>query len=144
MPTSQNYHNHSRYFPLVHFVVFPILTINLIYQTVRLYQEPNWDRGMFLLLSLVFILMTIAARMQALKAQDRVIRLEEAIRYEQLLSEDVASDAARLPLGQVIALRFSSDEELPDLIARIGAGEFTKNKEIKMAVKKWRGDHHRV
>jgi hypothetical protein len=144
MPTSQNYQNHARYFPLVHFVVIPILTINLIYQSVRLYQEPNLDRGMFLLLSLVFILMAIAARMQALKAQDRVIRLEESIRYRRLLSEEVTSQAAGLPLGQVIALRFSSDEELPELIARTRAGEFTKNKEIKRAVKNWRGDHHRV
>lgn len=144
MPTPQNYQNHTRYFPLVHFVVFPLLAINLIYQSVRLYQEPNWDRGMFVLLSLVFPMMTIAARMQALRAQDRLIRLEETLRYERLLPEDVAKAAAELPLGQVIALRFCSDEELADLIVRTGAGEFTKNKEIKLAVKNWRADPHRV
>ncbi|MEP7213845.1 MAG: DUF6526 family protein [Acidobacteriota bacterium] len=144
MPTPQNYQNHARYFPLVHFVVVPLLTINLIYQLVRLYQEPNWDRGMFVVLSLVFILMTIGARLQALKAQDRVIRLEEMLRYERLLPEEVASASTSLPLGQVIALRFCSDEELADLVRRTGAGEFTKNKEIKRAVKNWRADHHRV
>lgn len=144
MQKPQNYQNHARYFPLVHFVVFPLLTINLIYQSVRLYQEPNWDRGMFVMLSLVFIMMAIAARMQALKAQDRVILLEESLRYQRLLPNAMAHEAAKLRRGQVIALRFSSDAELPDLVARTSAGEFTTNREIKMAVENWRADHHRV
>ena len=41
MPAQQNYANHVRYFPLFHFVLVPLLSLNLIYQAVRLYQEPS-------------------------------------------------------------------------------------------------------
>ena len=144
MSKVQNYNNHVRYYPLLHFVTVPLLLINLIYQSVRLYQDPTWDRGMFVLLSAVFILMMPVGRLQILKVQDRLIRLEEELRYERLLSESAAREAAKFRLGQKLALRFASDEELPDLVARTAAGEFRKNKEIKQAIKNWRGDHHRA
>ena len=62
----QTYDNHVRYFPLFHFILVPLLTLNLIYQAVRLYQEPSVDRAVFTLLSVVFIAMVTAARLQAL------------------------------------------------------------------------------
>jgi hypothetical protein len=99
---------------------------------------------MFATVSLVFILMTIAARVQALKAQDRVIRLEERMRYMRVLTPDLAAEAASFSIGQIVALRFAPDIELPELVRRTRAGEFATNKQIKSAVKTWRGDHHRV
>lgn len=144
MPQTQNFQNHGRYFPLVHFVVFPLLTVNLIFQSVRLYQDPGWDRAVFTTVSLVLILMTIAARVQALKAQDRVIRLEEQMRYMRVLPPDLAAEASDFSVGQIVALRFAPDIELPELVRRTRAGEFETNKQIKRAVKTWRGDHHRV
>jgi hypothetical protein len=144
MQKEQNYNNHVRYYPPLHFVTVPLLLINLVYQSVRLYQDPTWDRGMFVLLSAVFILMMPVGRLQILKVQDRLIRLEEGLRYERLLSKEAAREASKLRLGQKLALRFASDEELPELVARTAAGEFRNNKEIKQAIKDWRGDHHRA
>lgn len=144
MPKTQTFQNHIRYFPLFHFVLAPLLSINLIYQLVRLYQEPSWDRGMFSLLSLVFLMMIVAARTQALRAQDRVIRLEETIRYREKLPKNLAAEVENLRLGELIALRFASDAELPGLLARVQKGEFKSTKEIKQAITNWRGDHHRV
>ena len=92
MSEIQNYQNHVRYYPLFHFALFPLLSVNLIYQAVRLYQEPSWDRAMFVMLSVVLIAMIAAARSQALRAQDRIIRLEESLRYRDLVP-DVATDA---------------------------------------------------
>jgi hypothetical protein len=129
---------------LVHFVIFPILLFNLIWQSVRLYQEPSWDRAEWVLMAIVFVAMSVAARLQALKAQDRVIRLEERLRYKELLSKDLADKASNLSTSQMIALRFASDAELPDLAQKVVNGELATSKDIKLAVKNWRGDYLRV
>lgn len=144
MAEQQTYQNHTRFFPLVHFVLFPALLFNLIWQIVRLYQEPNWDRAEWLFMALVFIGMNVAARLQALKAQDRVIRLEEKLRLNSLLPKDLAEKASNLKTGQLIALRFASDQELQGLVERTLNGEFNTTKEIKLAIKNWRGDYLRV
>jgi L-cystine uptake protein TcyP (sodium:dicarboxylate symporter family) len=144
MSETQNYQNHVRYFPLFHFVITPLLLVMLIWQIVRLVQDFNVDRVFNLVLVMVLTLIALAARMQALRAQDRVVRLEEQLRYKQLLPKDLAQKALSLRTNQMIALRFASDEELPDLIARTLNGELKDSKEIKLAVKNWRGDYLRV
>ena len=144
MDETQNYGNHVRWFQLFHFVLVPLLTLNLLYQAFRLYQEPSLDRAIWVVLCLVFVLMISAARLQALKAQDRVIRLEERLPYKELLSPDLNQKAKGLRIGQIIALRFASDEELPGLVERALNGEFAKPKDIKIAIKAWRGDYLRV
>lgn len=144
MAKTQNYQNHVKWNPFVHFVLTPLLLFNLVWQSVRLYQEPNWDRAENVLLAVVFLMLSVAARLQALTVQNRVIRLEENLRYHKLLSPDLAFQAEQLPTGTKIALRFASDEELPELAKRAINGEFKDNKEIKLAVKNWRGDYLRA
>jgi hypothetical protein len=144
MSKQQTYQNHARNYPLVHFILFPIFFFNFIWQAVRLYQEPSWDRSEMILLAFAFIGLNLAARAQALRAQDRVVRLEEKLRYRELLPKELAEKASELKTGQIIALRFASDEELPDLVQKTVNGEFPTNKEIKLAVKDWRGDFLRV
>ena len=148
MADKQTYANHTRWFPLVHFVIMPLLLLNLLSHIVRLFMAaPETGRktlAFWTLLSFVFILMVLAARVQALKAQDRVIRLEERLRYREVLSANLAAKASDLPVGQIIALRFASDAELPGLVERTLNGEFASTKEIKLAIKDWRGDYLRV
>lgn len=144
MAETQNFQNHTRWFPLVHFVITPLLFINLIWQIVRLSQNRTWDNVNDLLIAVVLMLLSVAARVQALRAQDRVIRLEERIRYRELLPPDLYQRALNLKTSQIIALRFASDAELPELVQRTLNGEFEKTKDIKLAVKNWRGDYLRV
>ena len=144
MADTQNYSNHTRWFPLVHFVIMPLLLINLISHIVRLVMTPNLSLAFWVLLSIVLILIVLAARLQALKAQDRIIRLEERLRYHRLLGSDLAAKAEDLGVDQIIALRFASDEELSGLVERTLNGEFAKPKDIKLAIKNWRGDYLRV
>ncbi len=137
-----------RWFPLFHFVVIPLLVLNFLSHLVRLFMAPP-DSGrktlaFWVLLSVVLILMALASRLMALKVQDRVIRLEERLRYREILSQDLAERASGLSLKQIIALRFASDGELPSLVERTLNGEFTKPNDIKKAVKDWQGDHLRV
>ena len=96
------------------------------------------------MMAIVFFMLSLAARLQALKAQDRVIRLEEKLRYQQILPQDLIEKASGLRVGQILALRFASDVELPELLQRTLNGEFKDNKEIKSAIKNWRGDYLRV
>lgn len=144
MAETQNFQNHVRWYPLVHFVITPLLLVNFFWQIYRLYQEQSLDRAESLVMAVVFLLMSVAARLQALKAQDRIIRLEERLRYSGILSPDLADQASALRTGQMLALRFASDAELPELVRRTVNGEFTTNKEIKQAVRNWRGDYLRV
>lgn len=140
----QNYSNHTRWYPLFHFVVMPLLALNFLSHLVRLIMTPSWSLFFWTILGVALILLALTARLQALKAQDRVIRLEERLRYRELLPAELAQRASGLRTGQIIALRFASDEELPGLVERTLNGEFAKNKEIKQAIKNWRADHLRV
>ena len=144
MAEQQNFANHVRWYPLVHFVITPLLLFNFVWQSVRLYQEPSWDRAENLLTAAVFLMLSLAARLQSLKAQDRIIRLEEKLRYRDVLPPNLLEKTAALRAGQIIALRFASDEELAELVRRTLAGEFKNTKEIKTAIKNWRGDYLRV
>jgi len=148
MADKQTYANHARWYPLFHFVVMPLLVLNFLSHLVRLFMAaPESGRktlAFWTLLSFTLILLALAARLQALKAQDRVIRLEERLRYREVLSPELARRADDLRVGQIIALRFASDEELADLVERTLKGEFAKTKEIKLAIKNWRGDYLRV
>lgn len=144
MQETQSFKNHVRWYPPFHFILTPILFFNLIWQSVRLYQELNWDRAENLLMALAFIILGTISRLQALKAQDRVIRLEETLRYNNLLPQDLAAKAAQLPIGKIVALRFASDGELAELVGRTLNNELQTSKEIKLAIKNWRGDYLRV
>lgn len=144
MAEQQNYSNHVRWFPLFHVVVMPLLLLNFLSHLVRLFMAPSWGLAFWSLLGITLILLALASRLQSLKAQDRVIRLEERLRYRELLPGDLAAKASALPVSQIIALRFASDAELHGLVERTIGGEFAKPKDIKLAIKEWRGDHLRV
>ncbi len=141
---NQTYKNHVRWHAPHHFVLTPILLINFIYAIVRLVQEPYIDRAEFLLLAIGLIIAGVLIRINALRVQDRLIRLEEKLRYERVLSANLLAQTNDLSRGQTNALRFASDAELPALLQRILNGEFQKPDEIKRAVTDWRGDYLRV
>ena len=144
MSKTQNYQNHVRWNPLVHFVLTPILLFNLVWQVVMLYQDRTWDKAESVLLAIGLIILSLAARLQSLTAQDRLIRLEERLRYSEVLPNDLAEKASNLKTSQMIALRFASDQELPELVEKTLNGELKTSKEIKLAIKNWRGDYLRV
>ncbi len=143
--SGQNLANHTRWHPPFHFVLMPFLFVNLIQSGVRVWRNMEWDTIEGFLLAFALIGIALFARLNALKVQDRVIRLEEQIRYQRVLSADLAARAAkRLTESQYIALRFASDAELPGLVEKVLAGSPTSSADIKKAVKDWRGDYFRV
>jgi hypothetical protein len=140
----QNYENHTRYHAPFHYFVAPVLLTNVVVAVVQLVRDPNLDRGWWLVVSVALVVLAALARTNPLKAQDRVIRLEESLRYYQLLPEELAQRAASLTTGQTVALRFASDEELEGLVREVLEGRLTKPDEIKRAVRSWRADTLRV
>ena len=80
----------------------------------------------------------------ALRAQDRIIRLEEHMRLNQLLPADLRARLGELSAGQLIALRFAPDDEVPDLVRRALGGELQRQGDIKRAIRNWRPDYLRV
>lgn len=144
MSEKQTFENHVRWHPPFHFVLTPILLANFIFAIVRLVQDFNVDRIAYLIIAVALILIALLARINALKVQDRVVRLEEKLRYREVLPKELAARAESLRTGQIIALRFAGDGELAALVERVLNNEFEKTADIKKAIKNWRGDYLRV
>ncbi|MBS1812588.1 MAG: hypothetical protein JST84_30755 [Acidobacteria bacterium] len=142
--TPQTYQNHVRYHAPFHFVLAPLVFINLIWSIVSLFLHFGTAEIKDLLVAILLLLIGVLSRTNALKAQDRVIRLEEQLRYQRILPTDLVQRASALSTSQIISLRFASDEELAGLIQQTLDRKFAKTKEIKEAIKNWRGDYLRV
>lgn len=140
---SQNYSNHTRYHAAYHFVAAPLVLIGLICSVLHLIKSPNWNHYNAALICIGFIVLFIIGaitRLYALKLQNRVIRTEENFRHYILTGKPLDS---RLRLGQIIALRFASDEEFPALAIKAVEENMTA-KTIKQSIQNWRADHRRV
>jgi len=142
--TAQTYANHTRWHPPFHFFVLPVMIINVVWSIVYFFISPGWNRGWAIVVSLALLVLASVARTNALRAQDRIIRLEEQIRYQQILSDDCAQQARSLTIDQIIALRFAPDEEVEALVRGVLEGRLKKSADIKRAVNTWRADHLRV
>ncbi|HEX8720956.1 MAG TPA: DUF6526 family protein [Pyrinomonadaceae bacterium] len=140
----QTYANHTRWHAPFHYFVAPVLAANFVIAGVQLVRDPGLDRGWAVVVAAALVALAGLARLNPLKVQDRVIRLEESLRYYQLLPEDLAARAAALTPAQTAALRFASDEELEGLVRDVVEGRLSKPDEIKRAIKDWRPDTLRV
>ncbi|HEX4494253.1 MAG TPA: DUF6526 family protein [Thermoanaerobaculia bacterium] len=144
----QSFANHSKYVPGFHFLTFGILGINLIWSIFRLFVGlqgvPVYDRILNVAVAAALGLLGWYLRTFPLRAQDRVIRLEEILRLERLLPADLKTRISDLRTNQLIALRFASDAELPGLTREVLDGKITGSSEIKKRIQSWRADHLRM
>jgi hypothetical protein len=100
-------------------------------------------RAIVTLIAITFLLTVFKMRRYTVCLQDRVIRLEERLRYAALLTPADLARAQALTTRQIIALRFASDAELPALLHRTLA-ENLEPSQIKESIEHWRPDHARV
>ena len=141
--TAQNLKNHGRYIPLWHLIV-PLLLLAILIGAIRniLNSESSNLYSAWLIFGITLILPIFYwyTRWFALRAQDRAIRAEENFRHFLLTGKPLDP---RTRLGQVIALRFASDDEMPAL-AKKAIDEKLSQGQIKKAIQNWRADYHRV
>jgi Family of unknown function (DUF6526) len=140
----QNYSNHVRRVP--GFVTLgAVLALTILGAAVNLYKSIGdhqrlYSASLVLVLSVCVLFVAGFARTFALKAQDRAIRAEEALRYFILTGKPLDP---RLTVQQIIALRFAGDDEFPALALR-AAEQNLAPEDIKKSIQYWRADFHRV
>jgi len=117
-----------------------LLLVGSVWLIIDRSGESRLVTWMFLLLTLTIISVAFFSRSFALRVQDRAIRAEENLRYYILTGKRLDP---RVRMGQIIALRFASDEEFVQLVERAIAENLRSN-EIKKAIKNWRADYYRA
>jgi hypothetical protein len=143
--TEQNLANHAKFVPAFHFFAMPIFVVNFGWSLYRLRTLGFSFAGVFgVLLAAALVVLVFLARLFALAVQDRVIRLEERLRYERVLPAELQARAGELTVGQIIALRFASDAELPALTRKVLDEKMMERKAIKQLVKNWKPDYLRA
>lgn len=141
---TQSFSSHTQWTPLFHFATSPLAIALLIWSGVVMARNGTTQSQMMFLAAVVLVLVTFAARTMVLRVQDRLIRLEERVRFAQLLPPDVQARAMTIRPSQLVGLRFASDAELGTLVEKVLANPGMTQKEIKMAVREWRADHFRA
>lgn len=146
----QTFANHTRWDPLFHFFVLPVFLLGLILTLVHFFAHltegdlrDHIHAFLLILLALALLILAFKVRLNALKVQDRVIRLEEQLRLMRLLPEPLRARIPELTEGQLCGLRFASDAELPKLAER-AMNEKLSRADIKKSIQTWRPDYWRV
>jgi hypothetical protein len=141
---SQNFSNHRRWVKGFHFVLSALLLIGLVGSIINIVRHIEFEALLScVLIALIFVCLLFMGwfmRQFPVKAQDRAIRAEEALRYYIMSGKPLSN---KLGVGQITALRFASDEEFLALTDRAIAEDLSPD-DIKKAIANWRADHHRV
>jgi hypothetical protein len=141
----QSFESHAKWVPPFHFFVLPVLLINLGFSIYWCYKSWFTVSGVVSVLVAAAIFVGIGiARGTALKVQDRVIRLEERLRFEHVLPADMHARIGEFTIDQLVALRFASNAELPELARKVLEEKIVERKAIKKLIKTWRPDFERA
>jgi hypothetical protein len=135
--------NYMRLDPPYHFFALPVALISVLVAIWNAVQHFDFMSAWLVVVSLAAVVIAFKARLYPLKAQDRIIRLEERLRFASLLPDALCSRTGELSESQLIALRFACDAELPGLVEKTISGKLS-SPEIKKAIVNWRADYFRV
>ena len=141
--TPQTYENHRQRQPL-YLSLYAIFFADVVWTTWRAIQAPGFATVLAVITAIALLLLTFYARRFALVVQDRLIRLEMRLRLRELLPAALHSRIHEFSKGQLVALRFASDAELPALAETVLRDKITDQKAIKQMIKNWQGDFLRA
>jgi hypothetical protein len=141
----QSFESHAKWVPPFHFFVLPVLLINIGFQIYWCVKSWFSVSGVLsVLVAVAFFVGIGTARGMALKVQDRLIRLEERLRFERVLPADLHARIGEFTIDQLVALRFASNAELPDLARMVLEEKIVERKAIKKLIRTWRPDFARA
>src|SRR5713226_1293777 len=141
----QKFSNHVRFVPPFHFFVVPVLLINFYWSLYRWKTSGfSVDGFEYVVVAAALAAGFVSVRLMALSVQDRMIRLEEQLRYERLLPADLKPRIGEFTVSQFVSLRFASDAELPALARKVLDQKLNQRKAIKQLVKNWKPDYLRA
>ena len=138
MPETQNFSNHAKFVPAFHFVILPIFLINVIWSIRGIIAAPSVGSVIALLVAVALLMLAFCARIFALTVQDRVIRLEMRLRLRELLPADIHPRILEFTPGQLVALRFAGDAELPGLARKVLDEKLTDRRSVECESLPWR------
>ena len=141
----QTFANHVRWVPGFHYFVMPVIVLNFGWSIYR-WKIAGFSLDAFIsvLTAAALMMLMFYARLFALKVQDRVIRLEERLRLEKLLPADLKPRIEEFTGGQLVAMRFACDAELPALARKVLTDNIRSGRAIKQMVQTWRADYLRA
>ena len=140
----QSFQNHARLDPLFHGFLGPLSFILLIAAVTNFVRNISWMSAFLAVASIWAVVATFKIRLYALKVQDRVIRLEERLRYQRLLPSDLQARTDDFTINQIVSLRFASDAELPALARKVLDEKLQDRKAIKQLIRVWKPDYLRA
>lgn len=140
----QTYRNHSKFVPAYHFVAFPLIVINMVWALYRMFALGTGDSIVNALTAIALVIVFFMARIFALRVQDRVIRLEMRLRLREVLPLGLHPRIIDFTPDQLVAMRFASDEELPELATVVLRDHIHDKKVIKQMIREWQADHLRA
>jgi len=142
----QNYDNHVQFYPAHHFVFYPVLMLCCGFSGYKAATSTDHQQE-WLALVVVFLMIGWVSFMlrqhYALGNQNRLVRLEMRLRYFQLTNLRLETMEDKLSFGQIAALRFASDAELPGLVQRAITENLSADA-IKKSIVNWLPDNMRV
>ena len=141
---AQTLATHRRWIPMWHFFAIPVLIANVIAVATRFARDPQLASGWAVIVAIALLVGIFLSRSMPLRAQDRIIRLEERSRLERVLPSDLRGRVGELSPSQLVAIRFADDDEVPELTRRTLNGELKSQGDIKRAIRNWRADTLRV
>lgn len=143
-PPVQSAANHARMVPGFHYVTGGFTIVYVVWSMWHAASTRSVDAHFQMLGGFGLLGTYWYTRAFPLKAQDRVIRLEEQLRLATLLPDDLRGRIKELSARQLIAIRFASDAEVPELVRWVLTDRVTDTKLIKQRIVSWREDNHRV
>ena len=147
---NQNLKNHRKFYPLHHFVFYPVTLALLVFSVVKLWNNINVNSEfvtIWTVISAIIVLIIVLSLMlrqhYALGLQDRIIINEFKFRYFALTGNRLESLPYQFSDAQIFALRFSEDEDLIELINNTIENDWSSS-EIKQNIKNWKADNKRI
>lgn len=148
--SGQNLQNHRKFYPLHHFIFYPVMLVLLTFSLFEFWDNSVDDRDislLWLVLSVVIIMVIICSFMlrqhYALGLQNRIIINEFKFRYFTLTGKRLESSPYQFSDSQIFALRFSGDRDLVELMNKTAENDWSASK-IKENIQNWKADYKRI